>query len=898
MRNKSQFLSRLIIFALVSAPLLSGHAWATGEASGYKVENETIAVKDGPGGQESLNIDAALYIPDGAGPGHPVPAVIGAHGFGGNKDELKTYAVSLSKRGYAVLLYSARGFGRTGGQIGLGSADYDLADVRQLVDWLATRPEVALDKPGDPRVGMFGVSYGGGMSLLAAATDSRIDAIVPIVAWNSLVNAFNPGDVFKQQWASVFFSTPPGESQPCGPFVLLFCLGFNQTVTSGRLSPVARDLLARSSPAAVIGQIKIPTMLVQGETDTLFPLSEAEASAAAIRSNGAPVKVMWIAGGHSASGPIGRQAHTRAAVERWLDRWLKHRPDIKTGPAFEWQVANAWSGDNQAPRRGGLRLSLDLRGGLKKKKVAAAGAVGFANPPGGQPASFSDFPGAGLAGGGFPLRPFDLPGQAAVFESDPLRKAVTIVGFPHLKTTLTTTTGEGVVFAKIYDVGPDGSTTLPGLGVAPLRVSGAPGDALAVDVDLAGIAYRFDSRHRIRLVVAATDQGYANLRAPERYAVQTGSQTSLALPVFSPAVSAKQAARTSPAWLTLGLGVLLSVAFSLLRYVRGKRSGGESNLGEKLPVDAHNLVGATSEVETPLILEGLTKQYGDVLAVDHISLEVHKGQVFGLLGPNGAGKTTALRMALGLVHPSAGRSLIFGSAMQPGHPVLRRVGVIIEGPGFVPHLSGVANLKLWWRAGGRPMEEAGMKEALEIAGLGAAADRAVKTYSHGMRQRLAMAQALLGNPELLILDEPTDGLDPQQILQVRRVLAGLAEQGRTIVLSSHLLSEVEQVCSHVAVMVRGRVVANGTVADIIGTEKLVYVQTSGNGSRDLALRLLSNMDGVSAFRTEGEGLVVTLDGLARPQLVADLSAAGVPIATVASHRRLEDAFVGLVEEES
>src|SRR5664280_3322333 len=216
-------------------------------------------------------------------------------------------------------------------------------------------------------------------------------------------------------------------------------------------------------------------------------------------------------------------------------------------------------------------------------------------------------------------------------------------------------------------------------------------------------------------------------------------------------------------------------------------------------------------------IEDLVKDYGDgYRAVDGVSFRVHRGQVVGLLGPNGAGKTTALRVLMGLIAPTSGTVRVFGELVEAGAPVLSRIGSFIEGPGLLPHLSGRDNLRLFWAATGRPPRDAEFDTALEIAGLGESVDRRVKTFSHGMRQRLAIAQAMLGLPELLVLDEPTNGLDPLQIAEMREVLHRYAQTGRTVLISSHLLAEVEQTCSHVVVMHKGRLVAVGSVVDIAG----------------------------------------------------------------------------------
>ena len=214
-------------------------------------------------------------------------------------------------------------------------------------------------------------------------------------------------------------------------------------------------------------------------------------------------------------------------------------------------------------------------------------------------------------------------------------------------------------------------------------------------------------------------------------------------------------------------------------------------------------------------MRDLVKEYGDGFrAVNGVSFQVERGQIVGLLGPNGAGKTTALRVLMGLIRPTAGTVHIFGAPVVPGAAVLSRVGAFVEGPGLLPHLSGRDNLRLSWAASGRPAHESQLETALEIAGLGSSVDRRVKTYSQGMRQRLAIAQAMLGLPELLILDEPTNGLDPPQIAEMRLVLRSYAETGRTVVISSHLLAEVEQTCTHVVVMHRGRLIAAGSVDEI------------------------------------------------------------------------------------
>jgi ABC-2 type transport system ATP-binding protein len=297
----------------------------------------------------------------------------------------------------------------------------------------------------------------------------------------------------------------------------------------------------------------------------------------------------------------------------------------------------------------------------------------------------------------------------------------------------------------------------------------------------------------------------------------------------------------------------------------------------------------------PITIEHLTKSYSaDVLAVDDLSLVIEHGQVCGLLGPNGAGKTTTLRMLLGLVHPSSGRTRLWGETVHSSSPMLARVGTLVENPGFVPHLSGLANLELWWRAGGRRLADADFDAALEIASLGTALRRKYKTYSHGMKQRLGLAQALLGRPDVLVLDEPTSGLDPQQMREMREVVRRIADRGATVLLSSHLLGEVEQVCTHAAVMNKGRLVSAGTVADLTGSTTTVYIEVDDVGR---ARSVLEALNGVTRVGSELPGLSVELDGIERKAVVAALVGAGVGVETVMSRHRLEDAFIEMLEAE-
>ncbi len=295
--------------------------------------------------------------------------------------------------------------------------------------------------------------------------------------------------------------------------------------------------------------------------------------------------------------------------------------------------------------------------------------------------------------------------------------------------------------------------------------------------------------------------------------------------------------------------------------------------------------------EPIVAVEGLWKSFGGVSAVEDLSFTVERGQVYGLLGPNGAGKTTTLRVLMGLERPSRGATRLFGTVVTPGCREILRVGAMVEQAAFVPHLSGMRNLRLWWEAGGARMRDADLDGALAIAGLGDAIDRKVRTYSQGMKQRLGFARLLLGRPELLVLDEPTNGLDPGEIREIRELIGRLTAHEATVLLSSHHLGEVEQVCSHALVMNHGRFVANGTVSELVGSSGSVYIEVDDRGR---AQTLLASLANVSSVRVQGDGLVVEMRDGRRSDLAAALTAAGLRLETIMATQRLEDAFLDLL----
>jgi ABC-2 type transport system ATP-binding protein len=779
-----------------------------------------------------VELDAAIWLPEEV----PAPAVILAHGFGGSKDSVSIQAQALADLGFVVLAYSARGFGTSTGLISVNAPDFEVADARALIDDLAARKEVLQDAPGDPRVGIAGGSYGGALALLTAGYDPRVDAVAADITWNDMqaslfgqsaifVNGEATGSapgtdadlgVYKEQWTSWFFSVGlvAPEVTECGRFTPAWCAAYLQAAQTGRIDEPAKALMRASSPASVTDNITAPTLIAGGEADSLFPLAQANANAQQIRAAHpeVPVKVVWHAGGHDGGG--NESERVESLMADWFATYLKGESASTTD--FEYTLASgAISTDNsrpapivlKAPEYPGLAGTSQEVVKLSPEPVPPAPASSVQRilaPAGGSPAAFSSLPGlgsalsslAGTALGG--IAAITLPGQTAAFASEPFTQKATIVGASTVRLRLAAPepVTDVALFASLRIVSPSGRSALPQGLVSPIRIPALGPQAIEVEVQLPAIVANVNAGDRVQVVVGTTDQAY---RLPMRTAIyEVGlADPSLALPL----VDGQPVSTGLPAyaWLlaTIPVVIILLIGLAVLR-----------------PRPARPLL-RPELAETPLAVQGLAKTFkGGLRAVDQVSFEVPRGVVLGLLGPNGAGKTTTMRMVMGLITPSEGDAFIFGHRAYPGSPILSRVGALVEGAGFLPHLTGRQNLDLYWRASGRTADPC-LEEVLDIAGLGTAIDRKVRTYSQGMRQRLGIAQAMLGKPDLLVLDEPTNGLDPPQIRAMREVMQRYAGDGRTVIVSSHLLSEVEQTCSHVVVMHRGRLVATGEVSALL-----------------------------------------------------------------------------------
>ncbi len=712
--------------------------------------------------------------------------------------------------------------------------------------------------------------------------------------------------------------TDPGlvaaaSSVSCGRMMLDLCAAYSQAAQTGRITPALSALLARSSPQAVVGDITAPTLLVQGERDTLFGLDQADANARAIAANGATVAMTWYNGGHDGGSP---DAATQSRITAWLQHYLSGTGPVPSN-AFQYTVDGPVS-DTGAARSRTLEApdypGLTDATSTPRTSIQLSGDPQFvANPPGASPAAISTLPGlSSLASTALSTFIGGLPGQTARFGSAPFADLTVVTGTPRITVSVSSLpvpsaptasptapgalgttgataaggTGDGaVLYASLAKVSEGGTRTLAGGAVAPIRLTNLPADGspVTVTVDLPATALQVEAGSTVEVSLSTTDQAYASPTTPAAYRISlaqpgaAGATTGVIDGLSTPEVGGvRVSASEIPVGQLVGLIVLAAIVVLALVFggrVRRRRSDVDPAL-----------------TDVPLSITGLGKLYpGGVAAVTDVSFRVEAGQVLGLLGPNGAGKTTTLRMVMGLITPTAGEIRVFGQRVEPGSAILSRIGSFVEGSGFLPHLSGKANLELYWQATARPVEDAHLAEALEIAGLGLAINRRVRTYSHGMRQRLAIAQAMLGLPDLLLMDEPTNGLDPPQIHAMREVLRRYAATGRTVLVSSHLLSEVEQTCSHVVVVHLGKTIAAGTVDELVsGSGEMVFAVDDTQAAVAVLRKMATDIEVTEA------GVQADLADRPASEVVAALVGAGVAVNSAAPRNRLEDVFLALV----
>ena len=780
----------LLVFSLLAAIPMPANA----------VEVIEKTIKTAPG----VLIDTSLFLPEVI----PAPAILLAHGFGSSKEAVKESAQYYRDKGYVVLTWTARGFGKSSGQISMNAAQGEIADIKELISYLATRKEVKKESSADPIVGIVGASYGGAAALLSAAVDKRIDAAIADITWNNLNQALFPQSSkdlsepgpFKKVWTGTFFSLATLQNAAlgeCGALAAQWCAAYKSAVINERPSAQEITLLNSVSPSAVLSEISAPTLVSQGQSDSLFPLNESLKTFTALKKNNSAVSLIWHGGGHD--GGTNEDEYLRVQYLNWFDKYLNGK-DISI-PTFQFTKTNGSISlqDSTVIPKNFFSTTAPDQATINSIDLLPKPAL-MAHPIGGIPSAISSLPGIGSAGsvaatvvsGISGFSPAFLPGQSGFLESAKLQKAVSIVGPSRIKVRITSSSGEATLFFSLLSKSASGAITQPNGVVAPIKISGIPAGGREITVELPSVILDAAVGDSLAVGISTTDQGYELPKTPSLYSITALS------PLEYSVMDVVSVTGSGAIWLWPSLALLTLIVAFAFTYLRRPRHS-ESQRDEDFLVQVENL----------------SKVYKDgYKAVENLSFTVSRGQVVGLLGPNGAGKTTTLRMMMGLIFPTEGAIYMDGKAVYPGSPALANLGSFVEGPGFLPHLTGRENLDLYWRSIGRTGEKY-LDEVLTITKLGTALDKKVRSYSQGMRQRLAIAQAMMGMPDLLVLDEPTNGLDPQQIAEMRVVLKEYAKTGRTVIVSSHLLAEVQQTCSHVVLMHRGHLIAFGPMKKIL-----------------------------------------------------------------------------------
>lgn len=304
-----------------------------------------------------------------------------------------------------------------------------------------------------------------------------------------------------------------------------------------------------------------------------------------------------------------------------------------------------------------------------------------------------------------------------------------------------------------------------------------------------------------------------------------------------------------------------------------------------------------NETEKVIEINHLTKRFKNLTAVDNLSLNVYKGDVFGFLGPNGAGKSTTIRMMLTLINPNSGNIKLFGKELKENrNEIFKKVGAIVEKPDFYLYLTAYKNLEILGKMSGADIGKKNIMQILELVGLEKRYNSKVKTYSHGMKQRLGIAQALLHNPELIILDEPTVGLDPQGIKEIRELILHLSSEKQiTIFLSSHILKEIEIVANRMVIINKGKTLIEGSVKELLNNNTdsiIIQFKSDTDMNSILSNSVFSN----NLYNTSNDNLNMELDEIQIPELIKLLVGNNVKIFSVERKKSLEDYFLKITEE--
>ncbi|MFN2563369.1 MAG: CocE/NonD family hydrolase [Jatrophihabitans sp.] len=568
----------------------------------YTVQTLHFATLVGPNGDQPCDVVGDLYTPTTATPTTRVPAILTTNGFGGSKDDQAGIGAAFASRGYAVLSYSGLGFGGSACKITLDDPDWDGKAASQLISYLGGDPGIAFtdaahttaaptldvvvhdtkDHAGvartdDPRVGMIGGSYGGSIQFATASIDPRLDTIVPLITWNDLsysldpnntdqtvgVSSSTPGAV-KTNWAAGFSGKgvldglenaqgDPSRLYPCTNFADFVCPALATAGTTGYLQPGDVAALRHASVASFMTKIKIPTLLMQGENDTLFNLNEAAATYKALKAQGTTVKMVWHSWGHSGSTPAPGELnlgapdpatqYETARVADWFARYLMGQ-DVDTGPAFayfrDWVTYSgiatpAYGTSPSFPVGKDKTFYLSGGGALAGTSVVTSGSQTFVTPAFGAPSSINTADVISGYTGQVPQA--DLPGTFATWTSGALGAPVNVAGAPLVTLRVSAPSaaatqdagpaGQLVLFVKVLDVAPDGTASLIHGLEAPIRV---PDVTKSIAVTLPAIVHQFAAGHSIRLVVAGGSDNYRGGLTSVPVTIGSGAAQTLVLP--------------------------------------------------------------------------------------------------------------------------------------------------------------------------------------------------------------------------------------------------------------------------------------------------------------------------------------------------------------------------------
>lgn len=480
-------------------------------------------------------IVTTMFLPAHASPRTPVPVILRTHGWGGSREKSPSGLVArLLANGYAVMTYDSRGFGESGGEANVGSPDYEVRDASTLISYLATRPDVLKDAPGDPRIGWTGGSNAGGIQFNTAAFDHRIDAIVPEISWGDLVQDLIPNDVPKQTWDTALYGAglagalPQGLQSPAGPQTGAYAqeihTGFAQINATGGIDPAIRDWFAHKSTTRRSHLISAPTLIVQGTVDTLFPLQDAFANYRNLVAAGTPVKLITYCAGHTIGGcsyPGGASGYPEGANGRpaiyedrilaWLDRWVKLLP-APIGAPVEWQAQDGryYQGASY-PLPGTVPVRLPSVGG---DTLVGPGLTGGDGPADGNPAPVSELQTTAI--------------RYRIF--GPTRATLPMLGVPSVRLTGTLTGAlHGHLYLELVDVAPDGTRVTIDDQVTPVRIAAGGFDRT---IALNGVSWLVRPGHYLELEVTTGSSQFQHSRGGP-YAVKFSASPVLPL-TFSP----------------------------------------------------------------------------------------------------------------------------------------------------------------------------------------------------------------------------------------------------------------------------------------------------------------------------------------------------------------------------